>query len=117
MRQEVIDFYEKKRVPIEKMIAVATRRGYSPESIRQAADDIYEDIRVYKLFGAEIEQIRLAWKVYNRASKVAVQQKREEDHRIEDLKALTNRLTDSIESLKEQMVPWYQKLWRKFNDN
>ena len=46
MRQEVLDFYKSNRIPVDRMVHVGVRRrGLTADSIRKAAEEVYDGIR------------------------------------------------------------------------
>jgi Skp family chaperone for outer membrane proteins len=101
MREDVEEFYSKCKVPIESMIKIGKRRGLSSSSIKTAAEKVYEDNRIHKFFGTEIDNIRVAWRVFEEAKHVDVSREREEVDRVEELKKMTIDLSKTIEKLNE----------------
>lgn len=101
MRQEVIDFYDAMKIPVERMVQVGVRRkGLDADSVRESAEKVYEDIKN----GMEIRQIRIAWEVYGRSKPERIRSNRLADVYVK---------VESIEKkLDEHMMPWYKKLWR-----
>lgn len=103
MRQEVKLFFEDKNLQIEKLIDIGHKKNLTPDSVIEAAEQVYDEIEN----GMEIEQIRIAWRVYEKARTIAPRQAAFKDDTVKKLHDL----------MVEYTTPWYKKVWRKFNDS
>lgn len=113
MREEVRAFFELNRLPVDKLVYTGRRRGFEKAAVLRACEEVYDEGKLMGFWGAEIEPIRLAWRVFTKAKVVEVERGVEEVDRIEELKALSESLRKEIGDLRESMVPWYEKLWRR----
>lgn len=103
MKQEVIDFYNNNKIPVSKMVQVGVRRkGLSSESIKEAAESVYNDIKDGVL---NVKPIQIAWIVYGRSCS-------------DSSPASTAAVYDAVVKLEKKMddymTPWYTKLGRRF---
>ena len=108
MKQEILNFYAERNIPVQKMISVGAKQSLTPESIAQAAEIVYDEIQN----GLEIKQIRIAWRVYAMAKHLVV------THNIkkEDTISETYQIVKELKTMLEwHMMPWYKKIWRRIN--
>ena len=110
MKQEILDFYAERNIPVQKMITVGSTKSLTPESVATAAEIVYDEIQN----GLEIKPIRIAWRVYEKAKHLVIEQEIKKDVTI----AETNQLVKELKvMLRWHMMPWYKKLWRWINGN
>lgn len=104
MRQEVLDFYKSNRIPVDRMVHVGVRRrGLTADSIRKAAEEVYDGIRDGKI---NVKPIQIAWEVYGRSIQASAPT---------SPAAVYDALLRVEQKLDDYMTPWYVKFWRKFN--
>ena len=113
MRKEVKQYYANMNLPVEKLVSVGIRKGYSSGAIKQAAEELYDEMHAPAVYGY-IEPIRIAWMVYDRAKLV-------ETVRAENYNELIQKLIEGIGEIKAELtkkkVPWHEKVLRWFNGN
>jgi len=103
MKQEVLDFYAERGIHVGKMVDVGARKNLTADSVMKAAEEVYDEIQS----GLQLEQVRIAWRVYSKAYHIAPIQKIENVQTIMEIKDLL------IAFYAEYKTPWYIKLWRK----
>ena len=89
MRQEVKEFYRSKNLPVGRMVGKGSRRGLPGASIRAAAEEVYDEIQN----GMEIEDIRIAWRVYDKANHLTPVLEENEDRRLDEIHAMLSELS------------------------
>jgi hypothetical protein len=110
MKQEILDFYAERNIPVRKMISVGAKQSLTPESIAEAAEIVYDEIQN----GLEIKPIRIAWRVYATAKHLVMTHEVKKDNTISE----TYQIVKELKSMLEwHMMPWYKKLWRWINGN
>ncbi len=93
MKQEIIDFYKRNKMPLPKVIWVGVnKRNLSSASIEVAAEALYDEIQN----GREVRPIRLAWEIFSRAKILRAVADKKENDKIGEL---------------ERKLEWYQKPW------
>jgi len=110
MKQEILDFYAERNIPVHKMIIVGAKQSLTPESIAEAAKIVYDEIQN----GLEIKQIRIAWRVYATAKQLVIKQEVKKEDTISETYQIVKELKAMLEW---HMMPWYKKMWRWINGN
>jgi len=88
------------------MVRVGINKGYTGQSIIDAAEKLYDEMQN----GLCVDPIRLAWEVYHRANiERVIINPATLGSIYDEMMALKNEITE----LKKVSVPWYMKLWRK----
>lgn len=106
MRQEVIDYFENARKPIGKLIDSGARRGLTADSVRVAAEEVYDEI----LAGRQVKPIRVAGLVFERARHAAP---RIREQKSKDISEIRSGVDELRKMMLEHAAPWYVKLWRR----
>jgi len=108
MKDEIIEFFAEKNIPVSKIISVGTvRHGLPADAIKQAINEVYER-------RDDIQSIRLAWEVFSAA-------KYYRTVKDEDNYATTKELKGQIEEYRQEVaelysvIDWYKarSLWKR----
>jgi len=108
VKDEIVEFFAEKNIPVSKIISVGTvRHGLPADAIKQAINEVYER-------RDDIEPIRLAWEVFSAA-------KYYRTVKDEDNYATTKELKGQIDELRQKVaelcgvIDWYKarSLWKR----
>ena len=108
MKDEIVEFFAEKNIPVSKIISVGTvRHGLPADAIKQAINEVYER-------RDDIEPIRLAWEVFSAA-------KYYRTVKDEDNYATTKELNNQIDEHRQEIetlskiLDWYKarSLWKR----
>ncbi len=115
MKDEIVEFFAEKNIPVSKIISVGTvRHGLPADAIKQAINEVYER-------RDDIQPIRLAWEVFSAAKYYRTVKDDDNYATTKELKGQIEQHRQEIEEHRQEItklskiLDWYKtrNLWKR----